>query len=236
VSAGAIFAVAVSLFAFGSVGPVYEGISATLGGLAVLALILVLGRRSGFAPERVLLAGIALNALIDAGVGFLSATGDPRAFTLLGWMGGSTSGTTPGIGLTAALAALMLVAASVLSVRWLAILPLGGPQAQALGVPLAGARFLLLLLAAVLTAAATPIIGPLTFVGLMAPHIVLAIGVRQPFPALLGAAAAGAIVMMVADWLARTVAFPLQLPTGLVAALVGAPFLMVLLNRRRAFA
>ena len=53
VSAGAIFAVAVSLFAFGSVGPVNESISATVGGLAVLALILAIGRRSGFAPERV---------------------------------------------------------------------------------------------------------------------------------------------------------------------------------------
>jgi iron complex transport system permease protein len=130
----------------------------------------------------------------------------------------------------------VLIAASLLSVRWLAILPLGGPQAQALGVPLAVARLLLLLLAAALTAAATPIIGPLTFVGLMAPHIVLAIGIRQPFPALLSAAGAGAAVMVVADWLARTVAFPLQLPTGLVAALVGAPFLMVLLNRRSALA
>ena len=84
VSAGAILAVAVSLFAFGSLGKVNQSISATIGGLAVLAAILALGRRSGFAPERVLLAGIALNALIDAVVGVLSATGDPRAIMLLG--------------------------------------------------------------------------------------------------------------------------------------------------------
>jgi ferric hydroxamate transport system permease protein len=134
------------------------------------------------------------------------------------------------------LAAAALIAASLLAVRWLAILPLGGPQAMALGVPLARSRFLLLLLAAVMTAAATPIIGPLTFVGLMAPHIVLALGIRQVLPALLSAAAAGAGIMAVADWLARTAAFPLQLPTGLVAALVGAPFLMVLLSRRSASA
>src|ERR1019366_3097656 len=95
-------------------------------------------------------------------------------------------------------------------------------------------RFLLLLLAAGMTAAATPVIGPLTFVGLMAPHIVLAIGIRQVLPSLLSPGAAGAAVMGVADWLARTVAFPLQLPTGLVAAMVGAPFLMVLLSRRSA--
>ena len=232
VSAGAILVYAVSLFAFGTLGSLGESLSATVGGLAVLAVILMLGRSSGFAPERVLLAGIALNALIDAVVGVLSATGDPRAVMLLAWMGGSTNGTTTADALTAGLAAAVLVAASLLAVRWLAILPLGGAQAQALGVPLARARFLLLLLAAVLTAAATPIIGPFTFVGLMAPHIVLALGIRQPVPALFGAVAAGAGIMVTADWLARTVAFPLQLPGGLVAALVGTPFLMVLLSRR----
>jgi ferric hydroxamate transport system permease protein len=232
VSAGAILAVAVSLFAFGNLGKVSEGISATVGGLVVLGLILLLGRRSGFAPERVLLAGIALNALIDAVVGVLSATGDPRAIMLLSWMGGSTNGATMADALKVGLAAVALVGASLLAVRWLAILPLGGPQAMALGVPLMRARFLLLLLAAVMTAAATPVIGPLTFVGLMAPHIVLVIGIRKVMPALFSAAAVGAGVMATADWLARTVAFPLQLPTGLVAAMVGAPFLMVLLSRR----
>lgn len=235
VSAGGMLAVAVSLFAFGTLGRANLTISATAGGFIVLALILLLGRRSGFAPERVLLAGVALNALIDAVVGVLSASGDPRAVMLLAWMGGSTSGTSMGDSLRLAAAAIALIATSLLTVRWLAILPLGGTQAKALGVPLTLVRFLLLLLAAIMTAAATPVIGPLTFVGLMAPHIVLTLGIRRQLPALLSTALAGAGVMVVADCLARTVAFPVQLPTGLVAALVGAPFLMVLLSRRRAF-
>lgn len=230
VSAGAILAVALSLFVFGQVQ--HASVAATIGGIVVLSAILVIGSRSRFAPERVLLAGIALNALIDAVVGVLSATGDPRAIMLLGWMSGSTSGTAPGEALQVGVAAAILVAASLLTRRWLEILPLGDPQASALGVPLTRSRFLLLLLAALMTAAATPIIGPLTFVGLMAPHIVLAVGIRRPLPALSGAAAAGAAVMATADWLARTAAFPVQLPTGLVAAMVGAPFLMVLLHRR----
>jgi len=232
VSAGGILAVAVSLFAFGTLGRPSETVAATAGGLVVLAFILLLARRAGFAPERVLLAGIALNALIDAVVGVLSAGGDPRAVMLLAWMGGSIGGTSMATAGRVAAAAAVLVGISLLMVRWLAILPLGAPQARAVGVPLAPARFALFLLAALMTTAATPFIGPLTFVGLMAPHIVLAIGIRQALPALLGAAAAGAGVMAAADWLARTVAFPLQLPTGLLAALVGAPFLMVLLNRR----
>ncbi len=232
VSAGAILVYAVSLFAFGTLGSLGESRLRDRWRSRGACRDTHARASSGFAPERVLLAGIALNALIDAVVGVLSATGDPRAVMLLAWMGGSTNGTTTADALTAGLAAAVLVAASLLAVRWLAILPLGGAQAQALGVPLARARFLLLLLAAVLTAAATPIIGPFTFVGLMAPHIVLALGIRQPVPALFGAVAAGAGIMVTADWLARTVAFPLQLPGGLVAALVGTPFLMVLLSRR----
>ena len=86
-----------------------------------------------------------------------------------------------------------------------------------------------------MTAAATPVIGPLTFVGLMAPHIVTMIGIRRVAPSLVSAAVFAAGVMAAADWLARTIAFPLQLPTGLVASLVGAPFLMALLNRKSSF-
>jgi len=232
VSAGAILAVAVTLFIFESPGFVGESLAATIGSLVVLAAMIMLGRRSGFAPERVLLAGIALNALIDAVVGVLSATGDPRAVRLLGWMAGSTNGTMAAGAVKAGLVAVALIPVSFLAVRWLAILPLGGAVAQALGVPLARSRFLLLVLTAVLTASATLIVGPLTFVGLMAPHIVLTLGIRQPLPALFGAAVAGAGLLGIADALARTVAIPLQLPTGLVGAMVGAPFLMILLSRR----
>jgi len=235
VGAGAILATALSLFVFGTASGLGATMAAMIGGAVVLGLIVALGRRSNFAPERVLLAGIALDALIDAVVGVLSATGDPRAVVLLGWMSGSTAEVGPRDAVQTGLAAVLLVSASLLAARWLAILPLGAPQATALGVPLARARLLLLLLAAALTAAATPVIGPLTFVGLMASHIVGTLGIRRPVSALLGAAVAGAAVMAVADWLARVAAFPIQLPTGLVAAMAGAPFLMVLLNRRSAF-
>ena len=232
VSAGSLLAVALGLFLTDHLSAVSQNLAATLGGLAVLAVILALGRRSGFAPDRMLLAGIALSALMDALVGVLSASGDPRALQLLAWMSGSPAGVTVGEALFTALAAATVIAAGLLVVRWLGILPLGGPAAVALGVNLPRARFALLVIAAVASAIATPILGPLTFIGLIAPHLVRALGVRRPGPLLVGAAAAGAGIMAGADWLARTLAFPLQLPTGLLAALVGAPFLMILLNRR----
>jgi ABC-type Fe3+-siderophore transport system permease subunit len=232
VGAGGILAVALGLFAFGPLSATSQNIAALFGALAVLLILLAFGRGSGFAPDRLLLAGIALSALMDAVVGALSAGGDPRALQLLAWMAGFAGGATMSDALVAATVAVIVTAASLLAVRWLNILPLGAPTASSLGVHLPLARFVPLLIAAGATAAATPILGPLTFVGLLAPHLVDALGVRKPAALLLGSAATGASIMAGADWLARTLAFPLQLPTGLLASMVGAPFLMILLNRR----
>lgn len=233
VGAGAAFAAAMVLFLLPSPGSVVLGVAAVVGSLAVVAAVLSFGRRSGFQPERVLLAGIALNALLDAVVGLLSASGDPRALMLLGWMAGSTNGITAASALAASLAAAVLVGLAALAARPLAVLPLGAPVSRALGVPLARTRLALFALAAVLTAAATPIAGPLTFVGLMAPHLARLLGIHRPLPALAVSALSGFALLVLADWLGRTVAFPWTLPTGIVAALLGAPCLMLLLARRR---
>jgi iron complex transport system permease protein len=229
VSAGAMLAVALSLYVLGDFGSLTQNVAATLGGAVVLALILLMARNASFAPERVLLAGVALNTLIDAVVGVMTATGDPHAVMLLSWLGGSTSGITSEGALFILLATTLLVLLSLLGARWLAILPLGSAPAQALGVPLSRARLALFLVAAALTAVATPMIGPLTFVGLLAPHIVRSLGVRGAAAGLAASALVGAATMGLADFLARTIGFPLQLPTGLIAALVGAPFLLLLL-------
>nr|WP_232372784.1 Fe(3+)-hydroxamate ABC transporter permease FhuB [Acuticoccus mangrovi] len=232
VSAGALLAVALSLLIFGQLGAAGDAVTAVCGGMVVLLLILALGRRSGFAPDHMLLAGIAVSALADALVGVLTAVGDPRAMRLLGWMSGSVAGVSLQAAVLTMLAALVALIAALVLRRWLEILPLGSEAARALGVNLPWARLSLLLLAALTSTAAMPILGPVTFIGLVAPHIVMTLGLRQSRSVLYAAAGTGAAIMVGADWLARTVSFPLQLPTGLVAALLGAPALMLLLNRR----
>ncbi|GGD15439.1 Fe(3+)-hydroxamate ABC transporter permease FhuB [Aureimonas glaciei] len=232
VSAGATFAVAIALFAAGTLSPGGTLIAAFAGALATLLLILLLGRRSGYAPERMLLAGIAISALLDAVIGVLSATGDPRAVQLLSWMAGAAATVEPSGALTAAAAAALVLALAVPTGRPLALLALGSAPAASLGLDVKASRLFLLALAALATAAATPVVGPLTFVGLIAPHLVRLVGVRQVGSALLLSAGTGAAILVAADWVARVVAFPFQLPTGLVASLVGAPVLFWLLQRR----
>ena len=82
VSAGAAFAFALSLFIFDDLGLLGESLVTSLGGLAVLVAIIFYARRTGFSPETILLAGIALNALLDAFVGVLAAGGDPLRLTI----------------------------------------------------------------------------------------------------------------------------------------------------------
>ncbi|KQT61890.1 MULTISPECIES: Fe(3+)-hydroxamate ABC transporter permease FhuB [unclassified Aureimonas] len=232
ISAGSTFAVAIALFGFGTLSPSGALMAAFAGALATLFLILALGRRSGYAPERMLLAGIAISALLDAVIGVVTAAGDPRAVQLLSWMAGATSTVEPFGAVMAAGAAALVLVLAVLAGRPLELLSLGPATAASLGLGVRTARLLLLALAALATAAATPVVGPLTFVGLIAPHLVRLAGVRAVVPALLLSAVAGASILVAADWVARVATFPFQLPTGLVASLVGAPVLFWLLQRR----
>lgn len=232
ISAGATLGLALSLFVLAAPGIWPQLGFAGAGGLAVLAAILLLTRRAALAPERVLLAGIALSALVDALSGLLAATGDPRALALLRWMSGSTYNASAGSAGMLAVAAAFMIPLALASCRWLALLPMGAATASALGVPVGQARLWLFALAGGLSAVATLGVGPLSFVGLMAPHLAREAGLSRALPQAAGAAVIGGALMVLADWLGRVVIFPWQIPAGLLAALTGAPFLIFLLSRR----
>lgn len=205
---------------------------ATLGAVMVLVLVLAFATRAHLPPARLLLAGISISALGSAILSALIAVGDQRAWQILAWIGGSASSATPttALILLALMAAVLLVALAC--ARWLTILPLGQSMPQALGLPLRRARLCLIAIAALATGAASLLVGPLSFVGLVAPHIVARAGVTRSGEALVAACLIGAGLMAAADIGARLVAFPYELPLGLFAALLGGPYLVWLLGRR----
>ncbi|QGZ65717.1 Fe(3+)-hydroxamate ABC transporter permease FhuB [Paraburkholderia acidisoli] len=203
------------------------------GALAALLAMLWFARRSRFAPERVMLAGIAIGALFQCVLAVAVAGGGERAAALLQWLAGSTYTVTPADAALALAACLVLGALTPLAARWLRVLPLGEASARALGVSTQWARGALLVLIASLTAAATLLVGPLSFVGLTAPHFARLLGARTPLQHLALAAPLGALAMVVADWLGRAALMPRELPAGLVATLLAAPYLMALLARSR---
>ncbi|OHY82930.1 Fe(3+)-hydroxamate ABC transporter permease FhuB [Marinobacter sp. AC-23] len=231
ISTGAALGMVLLILTIGTGSRTLQILAGGVGGTLVLLALLLLSRRSGFSPQRLLLGGIALSALLDAGIRMILAMGDAQSVMLLNWLAGSTwlSGQSDAWALVIATPILALLA--VLASRWLDLLPLGDSAASSLGLPLAPARLLLLLLAALMTAAATLVVGPLSFVGLMAPHLARLLGYQRALPQLLGAFVIGSLLMLWADWLARTLVYPHELPAGLVATLIGGGYFLVRMYR-----
>ncbi|POR46307.1 iron complex transport system permease protein [Paraburkholderia eburnea] len=232
VGSGGMFGIVIVLFAgsAASAGALFGGCIG--GALVTLLALLGFGRRAQFAPERLLLVGLSISSLFQAVVGATMASGDPRAGILIDLLVGSTYYVAPAVAWSMAALALLMLALVPLTTRWLTVLGVGESISASLGVPVALARFALLLLASLATAAATLIVGPLSFVGLIAPHIARLSGARKPLAQVYLAAAVGALLMVVSDWLGRQIAFPQDVAAGLVATLIGGLWLVALMLRR----
>ncbi|WOX48421.1 Fe(3+)-hydroxamate ABC transporter permease FhuB [Aeromonas sp. XH] len=202
-----------------------------LGAFGCLLLLVLINRKNGFQPERILLSGIAITALFEPLQAIALANGDPRAQQLLSWMSGSTYYVTQPVAMALALLALLMLAACLLVSRWLDLMPMGPAVATALGIRLNRAQLVILLLVAVLTASATMVIGPLSFAGLLAPHLARMMGLVRARWHLLGAAGCGALLMVLADWVGQQVLFPQEVPVGLVSTLLGGAYFMWCLRR-----
>lgn len=203
------------------------------GAAAMLALVATLARRTAFQPERTLLIGVGLGAMVQALLILFLASGGPQGAALLSWFSGSMGAVRFGAaGMVAIVAVFALTVAMVCS-RWVEILPLGDQAATAIGLPSRSARSVMLLVAAMATAAATMIVGPISFIGLMVPHLVALAGFRRAVDQLLASAFAGALLMVAADWIGRNLAWPWPMAPGLIAAMISGPFFFRLIRRGR---
>lgn len=232
-TAGATVAlVGTAMLGGGSIHEVGPG-TAVLGSVLVLALLLALGRRHGHAPTMLALTGIALAALLDALVKVALAAGSQDSYAILGWLGGSTYRVTPVEAGLLALTALGGLALVLMLRRWLTLIAAGDDMALARGLSLGLARPVCLTLAAALAALVTAWLGPVAFVGLLAPHAAVMLGARRVAAQALMAGGIGVILMIGSDWLGRMAMYPMQLPAGTVASVLGGGYFLYLLLRRR---
>ena len=232
VSGGAGTGYALSLLLLPAAGP-WQLLGGSLAGaMAALLMVLAFALRRNLAPERLLLAGIAVSAFCSALLAALVATGNPKAWQILAWLGGTAASATPETAVALILCLALALGASLLASRWLTILPLGQAVPLSLGLPLRASRGVLILVAALATAAASLLVGPLSFAGLIAPQIVSRAGIRRTPGFLAGSALLGAALMAMADFGARTAAFPYELPLGLFASMAGTPYLIWLMARK----
>jgi iron complex transport system permease protein len=212
-------------------------LAAFLGALLALGLTLLLASSLGrITPTRTVLAGVAVSAFAGAVTSFVifwTVTGDSYR-EILAWLLGSLSGARwPAVAIAGT--AIILVGIPIMATgRLLDSFTFGDTSAAALGVNVQGTRWALLAGTALLTGAMVSVSGSIGFVGLILPHAVRLLvgpGHRALLPL---SALVGAIFLVWADTIARTIFDPRELPVGIVTALVGAPIFALLLTRRRA--
>lgn len=203
-----------------------------VGGIISLIILLLLCRKFTHAPHYLLLNGLALTAILGAIVRIALTRSGTQTSMLISWLAGTTYFTRMDEVLIVAGVTVALLIVVIAVRRPLELASFGNDQATSLGLGISGFQFFIMLLAAILAASATLLVGPLSFVGLMAPHLARIAGYRLAGAHLLGAVLIGANVMMVAEWMARNLLYPQQLPTGLIAALIGTAYFLFLAIRK----
>lgn len=224
---GAVIGIYLSLGVFGIQALAFAG------GLVAVALVYAVGsamRRTGDPVLALVLTGVVIGSLLGAGVGLIKYLADPynQLPAITFWLLGSLAATDPS-DLLPLLGPVTLGTAVLLALRWrMNVMSLDEGEAQALGVRTTLLRVAIVAAAALVTAASVAAAGIVGWVGLVVPHLARFL-VGPSFPRLLPTAAIlGGGYLLLIDTLARTAA-PVEIPLGILTALVGTPFFIWLL-------
>jgi len=230
VTAGAGLGAVIMIVALPGVTTVSLPLAALLGGLFVALLIYLLAWRGGDSPLRLVLVGIGLASVMGAAQTILLLRAPPEvAQRALYWLTGSIYACS-WEHLTALLPwCIVLAPVVLLSAAQLNAIHLGDEVARGLGVRMQGQRGLLLLAAVGLTGAAISQVGALGFVGLIAPHLSRKLVGPAHEGNLFVSAMIGGLLVVAADFVGRTALSPVEIPAGIITALIGAPFFLYLL-------
>jgi iron complex transport system permease protein len=231
--------------ALGAVASVALGISilgvatlpvcAFIGGVVASIIVYFVSRHDGRTEVvTLILTGIALNTMAGAMTGMLTyVASDTQLRAVVFWSLGSLGSAT---WRSVAAATPFIVLGLVLIPRWggaLNLFVLGEREAAHLGVDTERVRMQLILVTALMTGAAVAVAGVVGFVGLIVPHLIRLIAGPNHRVLLPASALGGALLVLLSDLAARTIAAPAELPLGVITALLGGPFLLVLMLRTR---
>ncbi|MFJ7918443.1 FecCD family ABC transporter permease [Lysinibacillus fusiformis] len=210
-------------------------IAAFVGGLIAAAIVYALAwRRTGITPITIILSGVAVNALCGGVIGFLSILYSDRLPSAVQWMNGSLAAKGNASLHMIYLYAIIGWILSIFAIRKANIIRLGDQVATNLGESVTRIRIMLSILAVFLAAISVAAVGMISFVGLIVPHMArLLVGSDYKYM-LPMSMALGAIVLLVADTGGRTLFAPLDIPAGILMAVIGGPYFLYLM-RKRAF-
>ena len=203
--------------------------AATMGAMLSMLLVFALARRGSWNTTRLLLTGIVIAAGWAALISFVLSLSPPTRlpgmlFWLMGDLSDALSPTLP----------LLVLGAGLLSSLWLSprlnLAARGEMRAASLGINIRQLHGWIYVLASVLTAAAVTVAGAVGFIGLISPHLIRLLAGSDHRIVLPGAALAGGTLLVLADTAARTLIAPMQLPVGVLTAMLGVPVFLFLLH------
>ena len=215
--------------------PTFLPLAAFCGAMAASTVVYILSWQpgTGTSPVRMVLAGVAVTSMLGAFTTGLMTLFSDRVQPVVLWMAGNLVGRSWNhLELIWVYSVVGLIGALLL-VRQLNVMQLGDEPAQALGVRTERIRFVAIALASLLAASAVSVAGLVGFVGLMVPHVMRLLGGYNHAYLVVASAVGGAALLIWADLGARMVLAPLEMPVGIVTALIGGPFFVFLLYKTR---
>lgn len=207
-------------------------IVAFVGGAIACILVFLMAYKNGIKPGRIVLAGVAVNTILGGIISFLSTMYSDRIQSAMLWLNGSLATKTwVDVNMLFGYSIIALIV-SLLLTRSANVLQLGDEAATNLGFNVNLTRLLISGVAVFLAAISTSVVGVISFVGLIVPHISRMIMGSDhkytiPFSMVLGS-----IVLLVADTLGRTIGGAIEIPVGVIMSIVGGPFFLYLLRKR----
>jgi ABC-type Fe3+-siderophore transport system permease subunit len=201
------------------------------GGVGAFAIVYIVAYRNGASPARLALVGVAVSAMCEAGILFFLVRYPLNVSSALIWLSGSLYGRTMQSFWEILPWIVVLVPLLLHYARRLDTLGLGDDLAAGLGEPVERTRRLTLLISVALASAVVAAAGTVGFVGLVAPHIARRLVGAKHSAYLPVAALLGTLMMLVADTIARGLIPPLEIPSGLVTSIIGAPYFLYLLAK-----
>ncbi|MBP7229916.1 MAG: iron ABC transporter permease [Moraxellaceae bacterium] len=210
-------------------------LSAFAGALGTLALILLLGRQLRGNNAELLLAGVAINSLAAALINLILSVGDATTLrSAIFWLMGSFTLSEWPLLLASMAALTACIIWTARKTQALDVWQLGESEAIHLGINIHHFRRQILGVTSLLVALAVAQSGGIGFIGLLAPHMARRLGLAQHRLLLPATLALGMTLAVLSDLLARRLIYPMELPVGVLTALVGAPaFLLLFLRRNR---
>lgn len=243
VSAGASLGAAIAIVLFGSLATNYPNVLlfgtipvfSFFGGTITTLIVYQVGTsQNGTSVSMMLLAGVAISALAGAGLGLMNYFADDKALRDLSlWRMGSLAGASwPGIGL-AFTSLIILFFSFFRDADKLNALLLGEPEAKHMGINVQALKRRLILLTAAGVGITVSLAGVIGFIGLIVPHLGRIMSGPNHRSLLPLSMIVGALLLLIADIVARTIKPPLDIPVGIITALIGAPFFIWLLVKQR---